>query len=150
MSSLTEHQVIIILPHSNGKETSLLPSLQVDRQSLPIRDIALQPMHGSQDLYEGHEAHPTMPEGRYNSVIAGLCSSLSQLLHSSEERLEESGTVVTETGFCAVLGKVPAGTHSRIYSPWPGVQHTEYDFVISPRQGLDKKGSGSQSGLSPT
>ena len=44
---------------------------------------------------------------------------------------------------------MPAGTHSRIYTPGPGVQHTEYDFVTSPGQGLDNKGSGSQSGLLP-
>ena len=39
VGSLTQHQVSI-LPHSNSKETSLLPLLQVERQSLQIQDFA--------------------------------------------------------------------------------------------------------------
>ena len=86
----------------------------------------------------------------YNSVfIPKWCLSASKLLQSTQGRWVEGSAVVTETGICAESGEVPAGTHSRIYTHGPVVQHTEYDFVTSPGQGLDNKGSGSQSGLLP-
>ena len=44
---------------------------------------------------------------------------------------------------------MPIRTPSRIYTLGPGVQHTGYDLVSSPGQGLDNKGPGSQNGLLP-
>ena len=127
-----QHQVSL-LPHPNSKETSMFPSIQVERQSLPVQDLALLLIHCCQDLCEGHETHPTsMTEDRYNSFFIPLqCSSTSQLLHSSQRKWAESGVVVTETGLCAEPGEVPVGNHPRIYTPGPGVQHTKYDLVTS-------------------
>ena len=45
----------------------------------------------------------------------------------------ESGAVTTETGFCAVSGKVSAGAHSGIYTSGSSVQHTECDFFAMPQ-----------------
>ena len=80
----------------------MLPLLQVEMQSLPVQDLALWPIHCSQeDLYEGHKAHPVpMPENGHNSVfIPGQCSCASQLLHLSQGRWAEGSAFVTETGF---------------------------------------------------
>ena len=54
VGSLTQHQ-ISILPHSNSKEISLLPSFQLERQSLPVQEFALWSNNCSQDLYKGHK-----------------------------------------------------------------------------------------------
>ena len=59
ISSLTQH-LVSILPHSNCKETSLLLLLQVERQSLPVQDLALQSIHCPQDLHEGHKAYSSL------------------------------------------------------------------------------------------
>ena len=68
MGSLTQHQVNI-LPHSNSKETLLLPLLQVERQSLPVQDLAPWSIHCPLDLYEDNKAHPVPMQGDgYNSV----------------------------------------------------------------------------------
>ena len=40
---------------------------------------------------------------------------------------------------------MPVGTHSGIYTPGPGVQHTEHDLITYP----GNKGPGSQNGLLP-
>ena len=90
-----------------------------------------------------------MEDGYNSSFTPWWCSSTSWILNSSQERWAESSAVVTETGFCAEPGEVTAGIHSRIYPPGPGVQHTEYDFVTFPRQGLGNKGLGYWSGLLP-
>ena len=46
----------------------------------------------------------------------------------AKEDWTEGSAVVIKTRFCAEPGEVPAGTHSRIYTPALGVQYTEYDI----------------------
>ena len=131
MCSLTKHQVNI-KPHSDSEETSLFSLHQVERQSLPVQDLALQSIHSLLYLYEGHEAHPTpMQKDGYNSVsIPQKFPSTRQLVHLSQGRWPENGAVTPETGFCAEPGKVSAGAQTRIYTSGSGVQHTEYDLPL--------------------
>ena len=76
MGSLTWHKVSI-LPHSNYKEISLLPSLPVERQSLPGQDLALHSFHCSQDLYNGHKAHSSpISENGYITIFLYLDDAL--------------------------------------------------------------------------
>ena len=150
VASLIWHQVNI-LPHSNSKVMSLLPLLPVERQSLPVQDLAFWSIHCSQDLYEGHKTHalPVSEDGYNNFPIPGWCTSTSQLLHSSQGRLAEGGAFSTKTRFCAEPREVPVGTHPGVYTPQPGVHSTEHDLVTSRGQGPGNKGRDSQSGLFP-
>ena len=64
VGSLTWHHVSI-LPHSNSKETSLLPSLSVERQSLLVQDLAFWSIHCSQDLIWGSQNPYFICVGRF-------------------------------------------------------------------------------------
>ena len=91
-----------------------------------------------------------MPEDGYNSVsIPVWCPGTSQLLHLNQGGWAECGTVITEKGFYAEPGKVPAGSHWRIYTSGSCVQQTGYNFVTTQGQGCNNKNSGSQSDLIP-
>ena len=49
--------------------------------------------------------------------------------------------------FVLSLKELPVGTDIGIYTPGPGVQHTEHDFVTSPGHGPGNKGPVNLSGL---
>ena len=123
MGSFTWHQVSI-LPHSNYKETPLLPSLPVERQSLPIQDLALQSIHCSQDLCKGHEAHSSSMshDGNNNISIPGWCTSAIKLLHSSQEDGLRVVQLLHKLGFVLSLEK---------YQLEPTQEFTHWDLVFN-------------------
>ena len=75
------------------------------------------------------------------------------MLANSYTQAKEDGQKVVQllqkTRVCAEPREVPIRTHSKMNTPEPGGQHTEYDLVTSPGQGPGYKGTGSQSGLFP-
>ena len=79
MGCLTQHQVSI-LPHFISQETSLFSSCKLKKQSLSVHNLALEPIHCSQDLYKDQEAHPTlMPKDGYISLEDGLVQGNSYI-----------------------------------------------------------------------
>ena len=138
-------QLVVLLPHSSSKEASSLPWLQVERQSLPNLDLALQPLHCSQDLYMGHKIHPTaMSEDGYNIIsVPGWALKLANSYTQAKVDEHRVVQLLQRLGLCWAWKS--ASWNPRIYTLGSGIQHMEYDFVTSPGQGSGSKGSGSQS-----
>ena len=87
------------LSHSNSKETELLPSLQVERQSIPVQDLAFQSVNSPKDIYENNKSHlASLPRDGHNSVpISRQCCDIGRLKYSFKDRWTESSTSDKET-----------------------------------------------------